>query len=99
MTRSKFTNLNMTEVLLADLRLTNSSVEFVAMDGVQFRDTHLGVNKVPMNWAHCDLGGSRFLHCDLTGVRLEQCQVEGMKINGVAIEDLFAAYDSLKEER
>lgn len=99
MNRGKFTNLNMTEVLLADLRLTNSSVEFVAMDGVQFRDTHLGVDKVPMNWEHCDLGGSRFLHCDFRGVRLEQCQVEGMEINGVAIEDLFAAYESLKEER
>ncbi|MET1168359.1 pentapeptide repeat-containing protein, partial [Bacillus velezensis] len=80
---SKFTNLNMTNILLADLRLTDSKIEFCALDGVQFQDTHLGSDRVPMQWAHCDLGGSRFIDCDLSGVQLEQCQVNGMKINGV----------------
>ncbi|WP_458464072.1 GNAT family N-acetyltransferase [Paenibacillus sp.] len=93
---SKFTNLNMTNMLLADLRLTDSKIEFCALDGVQFQDTHLGSDNVPMQWAHCDLGGSRFVDCDLSGVQLEQCQVAGMKINGVAIEELLAAYEALK---
>lgn len=93
---SKFTNLNMTNILLADLRLTDSKIEFCALDGVQFQDTHLGSDRVPMQWAHCDLGGSRFIDCDLSGVQLEQCQVAGMKINGVEVEKLFAAYEAMK---
>ncbi|MEK4663726.1 GNAT family N-acetyltransferase [Priestia sp. FSL H7-0729] len=93
---SKFTNLNMTNILLADLRLSDSKVEFCALDGVQFQDTHLGSDRVPMHWAHCDLGGSRFVDCDLSGVQLEQCQVTGMKINGVEVEQLLAAYEAMK---
>ncbi|MEK3918186.1 GNAT family N-acetyltransferase [Paenibacillus sp. FSL K6-2393] len=93
---SKFTNLNMTNILLADLRLTDSKVEFCALDGVQFQDTHLGSDRVPMHWAHCDLGGSRFIDCDLSGVQLEQCQVNGMKINGIEVEELLAAYEAMK---
>jgi GNAT superfamily N-acetyltransferase len=92
----KFTNLNMTHILLADLRLTNSKVEFCALDGVHFQDTHLGPDREPMHWEHCDLRGSRFNDCDLSGVQLEQCEVAGMKINGVAVEELLAAYESMK---
>ncbi|NEU60986.1 GNAT family N-acetyltransferase [Paenibacillus sp. ALJ109b] len=95
----KFTNLNMTSILLADLRLTGSKVEFCALDGVHFQDTHLGQDRVPMRWEHCDLKGSHFNDCDLSGVQLEQCQVAGMKINGVAIEELLAAYESMKAKR
>ncbi|WP_339257945.1 GNAT family N-acetyltransferase [Paenibacillus sp. FSL R5-0713] len=93
---SKLTNLNMTNILLADLRLTDSKIEFCALDGVQFQDTHLGSDRVPMQWAHCDLGGSCFIDCDLSGVQLEQCQVAGMKINGVEVEELLAAYEAMK---
>jgi RimJ/RimL family protein N-acetyltransferase/GNAT superfamily N-acetyltransferase len=92
---SKLTNLNMTEMLLADLRLTNTKFEFCALDGVQFQDTHLGADRVPMQWKHCDLSGSQFTDCDLSGVDLEACQVKGMKINGVSIEHLFEAYERL----
>ncbi|MFE6074755.1 GNAT family N-acetyltransferase [Paenibacillus sp. NPDC057886] len=95
----KFTNLNMTGILLADLRLTDSKVEFCALDGVHFQDTHLGKDSVPMRWEHCDLKGSHFNDCDLSDVQLEQCQVAGMKINGVAIEELLAAYESMKVKR
>ncbi|WP_440114581.1 GNAT family N-acetyltransferase [Paenibacillus sp. QZ-Y1] len=93
---SKLTNLNMTNILLADLRLSGSAIEFAALDGVHFRDTHLGPDSVPMQWAHCDLSGSRFSDCNLTNVQLDQCQVAGMKINGVAIEELLAAYEAGK---
>ncbi|MBY0202637.1 GNAT family N-acetyltransferase [Paenibacillus cucumis (ex Kampfer et al. 2016)] len=93
---SKLTNLNMTEMLLADLRLTNTKFEFCALDGVQFQDTHLGDDRVPMQWRHCDLGGSRFVDCDLSGVELEACQVSGMKINGIPIEKLMEAYELSK---
>jgi RimJ/RimL family protein N-acetyltransferase/N-acetylglutamate synthase-like GNAT family acetyltransferase len=93
---SKLTNLNMTEMLLADLRLTNTKFEFCALDGVQFQDTHLGAGKIPMQWKHCDLGGSRFVDCDLSGVELEGCQVTGMKINGVPIEKYMEAYEMSK---
>ncbi|MGC5774791.1 GNAT family N-acetyltransferase [Paenibacillus pabuli] len=96
---SKFTNLNMTGILLADLRLTGSKVEFCALDGVHFQDTHLGPDRVPMRWEHCDFKGTSFIDCDLSGVQLEQCQVAGMKINGVAIEELLAAYESVKTTR
>ncbi|MEK4054690.1 pentapeptide repeat-containing protein [Paenibacillus sp. FSL F4-0087] len=89
----------MTGILLADLRLTDSKVEFCAMDGVHFQDTHLGQDRVPMRWEHCDLKGSHFNDCDLSDVQLEQCQVAGMKINGVAIEELLAAYESMKAKR
>ena len=92
---SKLTNLNMTEMLLADLRLTHTKFEFCALDGVQFQDTHLGADRVPMQWKHCDLSGSQFTDCDLSGVDLEACQVKGMKINGVSIEHLFEAYERL----
>lgn len=93
---SKLTNLNMTNILLADLRLSGSVIEFAALDGVQFQDTHLGPDSVPTQWAHCDLSGSRFSDCNLTNVQLDQCQVAGMKINGVAIEELLAAYEAGK---
>ncbi|MHA7578952.1 GNAT family N-acetyltransferase [Paenibacillus vandeheii] len=92
----KFTNLNMTHILLADLRLTDSKIEFCALDGVHFEDIHLGPGRVPMRWEHCDLKGSRFNNCDLSGVQLEQCEVAGMRINGVAVEELLAAYESMK---
>ncbi|WP_426333745.1 GNAT family N-acetyltransferase [Paenibacillus silvae] len=94
---SKLTNLNMTEMLLADLRLTETKFEFCALDGVQFQDIHLGSERVPMHWKHCDLGGSRFVDCDLSGVELERCQVAGMSINGVPVEQLFEAYEMLKK--
>jgi len=93
---SKFTNLNMTNILLADLRLTDSKIEFCALDGVQFQDTHLGSDRVPMQWAHCDLEGSRFIDCNLSGVQLERCHVAGMKINGIEVEKLLAAYEAMK---
>ncbi|WP_434748826.1 GNAT family N-acetyltransferase [Paenibacillus amylolyticus] len=96
LSESKLTNLNMTEMLLADLRLTNTKFEFCALDGVQFQDTHLGADNVPMQWKHCDLGGSRFVDCDLSGVELEACQVAGMKINGIPIESFIEAYEMLK---
>ncbi|GGH70635.1 hypothetical protein GCM10008014_55270 [Paenibacillus silvae] len=94
---SKLTNLNMTEMLLGDLRLTDTKFEFCALDGVQFQDIHLGSERVPMHWKHCDLGGSRFVDCDLSGIELERCQVAGMSINGVSVEQLFEAYEMLKK--
>lgn len=96
MSGSKLTNLNMTEMLLADLRLTNTKFEFCGLDGAQFQDTHLGTDRVPMQWRHCDLGGSRFVDCDLSGVELAACQVSGMKINGIPLEKLMEAYELSK---
>lgn len=86
----------MTGMLLADLRLTNTKLEFCALGGVQFQDTHLGADRVPMQWRHCDLGDSRFVDCDFSGVELEACQVAGMKINGIPIEKLMEAYELSK---
>lgn len=93
---SRFTNLNMTDMLLADLRLSGSVVEWSALDGIHFRDTHLGAERRPMQWERCDLAGTVFRACDLSGVQLNGCSVKGMKIDGVAVEDLLAAYERCK---
>ncbi|MCM3134294.1 pentapeptide repeat-containing protein [Paenibacillus polysaccharolyticus] len=82
---------------MADLRLTNTKFEFCALDGVQFQDTHLGADRVPMQWKHCDLRGSHFVDCDLSGVELEACQVKGMKINGVPVAKLVEAYELMNQ--
>lgn len=96
---SRFTNLNMTDMLLADLRLSGSVVEWSALDGIHFRDTHLGAERKPMRWERSDLAGSVFRACDLSGVHLDGCNVKGMKINGVAVEDLLAAYEACESSR
>ncbi|KAI7253822.1 hypothetical protein KC345_g11322 [Hortaea werneckii] len=89
---AKFTNLNLSSTLIADSRLSDSEIALVALDGVHFHDTSLGVSGNPVLFERCDLNGSQFTGCDLSNVNISHCELSGLRINGVPVEKLLESY-------
>lgn len=95
LSHSKFQNLNLRNSLYADLNLSNSEMLLVTLGGVNFIDTNLGDEKIPISFERCDLEGSKFSSCNLRNVEIRNSDLTGMKIDDVPVEKLLDAYYQL----
>jgi GNAT superfamily N-acetyltransferase len=84
---STFQNINFRHSQFADLNLSNSEMLFVTLDGMRFVDTSLEDETKPLSFERCNLRNTEIKDCDITG----------MKINGIAVEELLAAYAKQKK--
>ncbi|MGG3912909.1 pentapeptide repeat-containing protein [Rossellomorea vietnamensis] len=99
LSESRFQNINLQNALIADLNLSQSEMGLVTLGGVHVHDTNLGEKNEPIRFEHCDLHGSKFDNCNLNHVEISSSDVTGMKINGISVEDLMEAYESLQGKR
>lgn len=95
---SKFQNLNLRNSLYADLNLSNSVMILVTLGGVNFIDTNLGDEKIPISFERCDLEGSKFSNSNLRNVDIQNSDLTGMKIDNVPVEMLIDAYYQLNKK-
>ncbi|MEI2663033.1 GNAT family N-acetyltransferase [Rossellomorea sp. LJF3] len=99
LSESRFQNINFQKALIADLNLSQSEMGHVTLGGVRVHDTNLGGKNEPIRFERCDFHGSSFENCQLNHVEMSNCDVTGMKINGISVEELMEAYESVQGKR
>lgn len=70
---------------------------FVTLGGVNFIDTNLGDESMPITFERCDLEGSKFSNSNLRNVEIQNSDMSGMKIDNVPVEELIDAYNQLNK--
>jgi uncharacterized protein YjbI with pentapeptide repeats len=75
-----------------DADLSGSKFDDVNMSGWTVHN----VNMSGLRIDYANLAGLHIHNANLAGACLTECRVEGMSINGVALVDLFAAYEKHK---
>lgn len=104
------TGVEMNDVNLTRMKITNANLSELFIDGAQIGGTYLknigmppeghplhdpnNLLQKPVTLENCDLNNSKFTNCNLSNVKIEGCDISGMKINGIAIEDLLKQYKS-----
>ncbi|MCR8850353.1 GNAT family N-acetyltransferase [Rossellomorea sp. SC111] len=99
LSESRFQNINLQKALIADLDLSQSEMGHVTLGGLHVHDTNLGEKNEPIMFERSDFHGSKFENCDLNHVEISNSNVTGMKINGISVEDLMEAYNSVQGKR
>ena len=99
LSESRFQNINLQKALIADLNLSQSEMGHVTLGGLHVHDTNLGEKNEHIRFERCDLHGSKFDNCNLNHVEISNCDVTRMKINGISVEDLMEAYESIQGKR
>ncbi|KPL58884.1 GNAT family N-acetyltransferase [Rossellomorea vietnamensis] len=99
LSEARFQNINLQKALIADLNLSQSEMGHLTLGGLHVHDTNLGEKNEPVMFERCDFHGSKFENCQLNHAEISSSDVTGMKINGISVEDLLKAYNSVQDKR
>jgi predicted transcriptional regulator YdeE len=107
--RVRFDDVNLSGGEIQNANLSDLQIKGAQLGGALFR--HIGLppadhpahqaeaEQRPLRFEECDLHGSTVKDSDLSGVAISGCKMRGMSIDGIAIEDLLAAYREKQGER
>ncbi len=89
---------------VSDARLQGSSFERVNLSDSRIHDVNLGnvdvdnVNLAGSRWNNVNLSGLRVTDANLSHASIRKSCTHGMTIDGIAIEDLMAAYQAAQQK-
>jgi uncharacterized protein YjbI with pentapeptide repeats len=79
-----------------ELKQTRRRVD--ALDADMSGSSFVNVNLSSATFRDVNLSGATLRDINLSGVSIVDCRTDGMTIEGVAVEDLLAAYRAAKSE-
>ena len=96
MAETHFEDINMGGTTFHNINMSDISITAAQLGGATFR--HIGLpdgssgQQRPITFSEADLNGSSFNDCNLSNARIANCNTKCMTIDGIALEDLLAAY-------
>jgi uncharacterized protein YjbI with pentapeptide repeats len=88
--RVEAANADISGSAFTDVNLSGATFNNVNLSAAAFNDVNLAGATIN----DAKLSGLRISQADLRGAAIVESLTDGMTINGIAVEDLFAAYES-----
>lgn len=90
---SSFDDVNLSGTVFNNVNLAGARFNQINFSGASFADSNMS------GWSIDDVNftGLKLSNANLSGAQITACRMTGMKIDGIAVEDLLAAYRAAKE--